>query len=66
MATKRDRQVVSLPAPTMEKARELSLLASRYGWAALGADREDLPTMVAIIDEAINVLAARAKPKGKK
>jgi hypothetical protein len=50
----------------MATARELSALASKHGWSALGVDREDLPTMVAIIEEAVNLLAARAKTKGKK
>ena len=63
---RKDRQTVALSSSTMDKARDLSALASRHGWAALGADRDDLPTMVAIIDEALNVLAARAKSKGKK
>jgi len=66
MPTKRERQTVALPEATMDRVRELSAFASKHGWAALGVDREDLPTMVAIIDEAVNVLAARAKTKGKK
>jgi hypothetical protein len=48
----------------VDKARELSAFASKYGWSHLGIDREDLPTMGAIFDEAIKLLAARAKTRG--
>ena len=66
MDKKRDRQSVALPGPVIGLARELSALASKHGWSALGIDREDPPTMVAIIEEAVKLLAARAKPRGKK
>ena len=66
MDKKRDRQTVALPGPIMDTARELSALASKHGWSALGVDREDPPTMVAIIEEAVKLLAARAKTRGKK
>jgi hypothetical protein len=57
---------VALPRDVSDKARELSALASKHGWALFGVDRDDPPTMTAIFEEAINQLAARAKPKGAK
>jgi hypothetical protein len=66
MDKKRDRQTVALPGAVMDTTRELSALASKHGWSSLGVDREDPPTMVAIIEEAVKMLAARAKTKGKK
>ncbi len=63
---RRDRQTVALPTSITDKARELSVHASKHGWAAFGVDRDDLPTITAIFDEAINLLAARLKTKGSK
>ena len=66
MAKRPDRQTVALPIEAMDKARQLSALASKHGWSALGVDREDLPTLSAILEEAINHFAARAKLSGRK
>ncbi len=59
---RRDRTSVAISKGVAKKAKELSALASKHGWTALGIDREDPPTLTAIFEEAINVLAARAKP----
>lgn len=56
---------VKLPTEAWEKARELSAYASKHGWAAFGIDRDDPPTIQAMFDAAIEVLAARIK-KSKK
>jgi hypothetical protein len=61
MGKRSDRLSVALPRDISDKARQLSALASKHGWAVFGVDREDPPTMTAIFEEAINVLAARAK-----
>jgi hypothetical protein len=66
MEKNRDRQTVKLPTPVMDRARELSGLASKHGWAAFGVDRDDPPTMTAIFDEATRLMAARLKVKGSK
>ncbi|HEX4352784.1 MAG TPA: hypothetical protein VHZ95_07725 [Polyangiales bacterium] len=57
---------MALPREISERARELSALASKHGWSALGVDRDDPPTITAIFEEAINVLASRAKVKSNK
>ncbi len=61
-----DRTSVKLPTEVWNKARELSAMASKHGWSALGVDREDPPTITAIFEEAITLLASRAKTKGSK
>jgi hypothetical protein len=58
-----DRTSVALPKEIAQKARDLSALASKHGWAALGVDRDDPPTITAIFEAAIDVLAARAKTR---
>jgi hypothetical protein len=66
MSKGQDRQTVALASKVVEKARSLSALTSKHGWASLGIDREDPATMSAIFEEALNLLAARSKVKGKK
>jgi hypothetical protein len=66
MGKRSDRLSVALPREISERARELSALASKHGWSALGVDRDDPPTITAIFEEAINVLASRAKVKSNK
>jgi hypothetical protein len=61
-----DRTSVAIPREVAKRAKALSALASKYGWSALGIDRDDPPTLTAIFEEAINVLAARAKPPRSK
>lgn len=56
-----DRTSVAIPREVAKKAKELSALASQYGWSVFGIERDDPPTLTAIFEEAINVLAARAK-----
>ena len=58
------RITVKLPSTVYEQARELSALASKHGWSALGVNRDDPPMLTAIFEEAIKQLALRAKPKG--
>lgn len=45
--------------------RDLAAFAARNGWAALGIDRDDPPTQIALIEEAIKLLARQASSKGK-
>ena len=66
MSKPQDRQSVALASRVVEKARALSEFASKYGWASLGIDRNDPATMSAIFDEALTLLEARMKAKGKK
>jgi hypothetical protein len=66
MEKRRDRQSVALPGQVSRKARQLSALASKHGWSALGIDRDDPPTITAIFEAAIDELAARVKTKGSK
>lgn len=56
---------VRIPAGAHELLRELTAFAARNGWAALGIDRDDLPTQSALVEEAIKLLAARRESKGK-
>jgi len=56
---------VKLPTEVCDKARELSAAASKNGWSALGVDRTDPPTITALFEEAINVLGARLKTRGR-
>lgn len=67
MATKKPKQsrsVVSIANGVYEKAKELSKLASQHGWQVFGVDRDDPPTIGAMFDEGIKLLAARLK-KGR-
>ncbi len=58
---------VKVPADSIDTLRELSAFTARHGWAALGIDREDPPTMTALMEEAIRLLAERRDAfKGKK
>ena len=66
MGRLQDRRTVALATPVVERARELSALTSRHGWASLGIDRDDPATMSAIFEEGLKLLAARLKAKGKK
>jgi len=60
-----ERTSVKLPTEVCDKARELSAAASKNGWSALGVDRTDPPTITALFEEAINVLGARLKTRGR-
>lgn len=66
MAKESGRMSVKMPTAVWEKARELSALASKHGWSALGVNRDDPPLINAIFEEAINLLAARAKTRGSR
>ena len=56
---------VKIPAEAHATLRELASFAARYGWSALGIDRDDAPTQTALIEEAIRLLAARRESKGR-
>lgn len=54
-----------MPAEAVEMLRDLAAFTARHGWASLGIDRNDPPTMTALIEEAIRLLNTRRDPKGK-
>jgi hypothetical protein len=56
-----DRAVIKVTRNAYDRVRELSALVAQHGWACVGVKREDLPTMSAILEEAINAFAERAK-----
>jgi hypothetical protein len=56
-----NRAVVGMSKTVYERARELSAIASQHGWSALGVERTDPPTIGAIFEEAIELLAGRVK-----
>jgi hypothetical protein len=56
---------VKIPAAAYDTLRELAAFAARFGWSALGIDRDDAPTNAALIEEAIRLLAARREPRGR-
>ena len=56
---------MKIPADALDTLRELSAHTARHGWASLGIDRDDPPTMTALIEEAIRLLAERRDSKGK-
>ncbi len=66
MASRSDRTTVAVPKDVVRKAKLVSSMASKNGWAALGIDRDDPPTLTAVFEAAIDVLLARAKPKGQR
>lgn len=55
------RSVISVQNAVYNRARELSEQASHFGWAAFGIDRHDPPTLGAVIDEGLILLAQRLK-----
>lgn len=63
--TKASAMPVKIPVEAHEMLRELASFTARYGWSALGIDRDDAPTQTALIEEAIRLLAARRDSKGK-
>jgi hypothetical protein len=63
MATADGRMAIKMTRAAYERAKELSALVAQHGWSSVGVERTDLPTMSAILEEAINSLAARAKGK---
>lgn len=50
---------VRVTADTYERIQRLAQRAVRNGWNSLGAKREDLPTLAAIISEAVERLEER-------
>lgn len=68
MAKPRTTQPVKIPGASLELLRDLSAFTARNGWAALGIDRDDPPTLTALLEEAVRLLAERrdlATAKGK-
>jgi hypothetical protein len=62
---KDERQAIKMPKTAAGRARELSEIVSRQGWASVGVDRNDPPTITAIVEAAIDLLYARATAKRK-
>jgi len=64
------KQAIKIPAESLDRLRDLAAECARYGWAAFGIDRTDLPTQTALIEEAIKLLAERREQikqgKGKR
>lgn len=52
---------VRVPASAYERLQQLANRAARDGWKSLGSDRSDLPTMAAVIDEALIRLAGPSR-----
>ena len=63
--TRLGRSVVSISNDVYEQAKEISALTSQYGWDVLDIQRSDPPTLSAIFNEALKLLAARSKRKLK-
>jgi hypothetical protein len=61
------RQPVKIHKTALDTARALSGHVAAHGWQSIGVDRSDLPTIAAIIEAAIQLLADKAqlKTKGK-
>jgi hypothetical protein len=57
---------MKVPRAAYEEAQALTAHAARYGWSSLGIDREDAPTLAAILEEALHLLAKRAKQGSKR
>ena len=60
------RSVISVSNSVYNRARDLSEFASLNGWAAFGIDRRDPPSLGAVIEEGLILLAERIKKKAKK
>lgn len=44
---------IRIPAEAHEHAKRLAAKVARDGWRSLGVDRDDLPTLGAVIQEAL-------------
>jgi hypothetical protein len=51
---------------TVDAAKELVEYVIAHGWRSLGAERTDPPSIGAVVDEALTLLAARMRRKEKK
>lgn len=60
------RQAIKIPWDAYETLRGLARHAARYGWESFGIDRDDTPTQTALIEEAINLLAAKKRKRKSK
>ncbi len=60
------RQAVKLSGRTYAELKRLTAEAALHGWSAFGIERTDTPTQTALLDEAVQLLAARLKSRSKK
>jgi hypothetical protein len=51
---------IKIARTSVERARELSELVARNGWASVDVDRADPATLKAVLEAAIDVLYERA------
>jgi hypothetical protein len=68
MATKAEKKgdtSFKLSRAHADRAREISEVASRQGWASLGVDRGDPPTIKAVMEAAIDLLYSRIPARRK-
>ncbi len=56
---------IKMSQETVERARELSEIVARQGWASMGIDRSDPATMTAVLEAAIDLMYERATQKKK-
>ena len=61
-----DMTTVRLTIDVHRQAKDILQALSRNGWASFGIDRNDPPSMLGVVEEAIRALAARNKVKGAK
>jgi hypothetical protein len=61
---KDDRAVVKLQRETYDAIKALLSHVSRNGWASVGIERDDPPSIGGLIDESVRLLAARQKKRG--
>lgn len=52
---------VRIPAEALTLIQELHSVVIRHGWTALGATREDVPTMGALLEECVRQARERIK-----
>ena len=62
-AAERGHAPVKLSYSTYEQARALLAQVSRHGWASIGVDRDDPPSLGSVIEEAMKLLSSRARPR---
>jgi hypothetical protein len=63
MAT--SRQAIKISTEAHAELRRLAARAASHGWAALGIDRDDLPTQAALLEEAIRLLSERERARSR-
>lgn len=63
-ASRQNALPVRVPGETYTQLKELAARAARDGWRSLGVDRDDPPTLAAVISEAVAWLATRSGESG--